>query len=224
MAQNDASHTAVDWAAWHAEYDSDTPLRRRLEIVQRFIRTTLTNEQKSPIRVISLCAGEARDLLGALDLVSRRDICGRLVELDPALAAVARRGAVARGLNDLEVITGDAGRARAYVGATPAELVLACGVFGNISDEDIQRTVRALPQLCAPGATVIWTRHREPPDITPLIRSSLADAGFEEIAFEPVPDGPGSVGVARYAGEPQPLVEGQLFTFIKSGPSGQRPG
>jgi hypothetical protein len=27
----------------------------------------------------------------------------------------------------------------------------------SISDEDIAGTVRALPQLCAPGATVIWT-------------------------------------------------------------------
>ncbi len=215
-----ASITATDWAAWHADYDRDTPLRRRLEIVQRFIKTALTDEERSPVHVISMCAGEARDLLGVLESITRRDLVGLLVELDPGLAANARRRSAALGLKNLEVVTGDAGQARAYAGATPAELVLACGVFGNISDKDIQRTVRALPQLCAPGATVIWTRHREPPDITPAIRSWLAEEGFEEIAFEPVPDGPGSVGVARYAGEPQPLVDGELFTFVKSGPSG----
>ena len=209
----------MDWAAWHADYDSDTPLRRRLEMVQRHIRTFLTGADTSPVRVVSMCAGEARDLLGALEGVPRRDIVGRLVELDPQLAATARVRAADLGLDGIEVVVGDAGRAWAYSGATPADLVLACGVFGNISDADIERTVRALPQLCAPGATVIWTRHRQPPDVTPSIRSWLAEEGFEEIAFEPVPDGPGSVGVARYAGEPRPLVDGELFTFTRTDPA-----
>jgi len=206
----------MDWAAWHADYDSDTPLRRRLEVVQRWIRATLIREERSPVRVISMCAGEARDLLGALDVVARRDIVGRLVELDPALAAVARARVAALGLKDLEVVAGDAGHARAYAGATPADLVLACGVFGNVSDEDIEQTVRALPQLCAPGATVIWTRHRRPPDLTPSIRRWLTEAGFEEVTFEPVPDSLGSVGVTRFGGETHPLADHQLFTFTRT--------
>jgi hypothetical protein len=207
----------MDWAAWHADYDNDTPLRRRLEIVQRHIGNVLDAQMEtSPLQVVSMCAGEARDLLGAVARGDRRDLRGRLVELDQALAAIARSGAAALGLDGIEVVVGDAGHTRAYAGAVPADLVLACGVFGNITDEDIERTVRALPSMCRPGATVIWTRHRNPPDVTSAIRSWLVESGFVEVAFDPVPDSPASVGVARYAGQAQPFSEHDLFTFTRT--------
>ena len=65
----------------------------------------------------------------------------------------------------------------------PADVVLACGIFGNVSTEDIHRFVAFAPALCAPGATVIWTRHRRPPDRTDDIRHWFAAAGFDELAF-----------------------------------------
>jgi hypothetical protein len=209
-------HKPTDWAAWHADYDQDTPLRRRLEIVQRYIAAVVSESKRSPIKVISMCAGEARDLLGALEMVVRRDVRGRLVELNPVLAATARRRCEAMGLSDIEVVSGDAGNTSAYVGAEPADLVLACGVFGNISDGDVERTVRALPSLCARRGTVIWTRHRRTPDLTPAIRRWFTEAGFEETAFEPVPDSPGSVGVAKHVGNPVALRDQQLFRFTAS--------
>jgi hypothetical protein len=71
------------------------------------------------------------------------------------------------------------------------------------------------PALCAPGATVIWTRHRRPPDVTPRIRAWFTDAGFREVAFETLDTAtPLAVGVGRLlragcAG----LPAGPLFTF-----------
>ena len=63
------------------------------------------------------------------------------------------------------------------------DVVLVCGVFGNVCDDDIRGTVRAPPTLCVPGATVIWTRHRHPPDLTVDIRRWFGEAGYEEIGF-----------------------------------------
>ena len=211
-----AGAESLDWRAWHTDYDSDTPLRRRLEIVQRQICTFLDEFDGSPLRVISMCAGEARDLLGAVASVDRRDLTGRLVELDPDLAAIARRGCEALGLDGIEVVVGDAGDASSYAGAVPADLVLACGVFGNIEDGDVERTVRALPSMCAAGGTAIWTRHRSEPDLTPAIRRWFTESEFTEVAFDPVPDGPGTVGVARYTGATQPLLDQELFTFTRT--------
>jgi hypothetical protein len=208
--------SALDWRVWHEDYEADTPLARRLAIVQRHIGTFLASFEATPVRVVSMCAGEGRDLLGALADSDRRDVQGRLVELDPVLAETARHRARELGLDHLEVATGDAGESGAYAGAVPADLVLACGVLGNISDEDVENTVRALPELCASGATVIWTRHRKPPDLTTSVRRWLAEAGFEEVAFEGVADGPASVGVARFAGRPLPLVDRHLFTFNRT--------
>ncbi len=206
-----------DWYEWHAPYaDPSSALSDRLRLVQRRIVGALDAAPPGRIRVVSACAGQGHDLVGALDGHPRRgDVSARLVELDPRNVAVARELAAAAGLDDVEVVEGDAAVTDAYAGAVPADLVLMCGVFGNVSDADLQRCVRLLPQLCAPGATVVWTRHRENPDITPTLRDWFADAGFTEIGYDHGPDGTRyGVGAHRFAGQPAPLRPGlRLFTF-----------
>ena len=77
-------------------------------------------------------------------------------------------------------------------------MLLLCGIFGNVSDRDIERTVQAAPALCREGATVVWTRHRRPPDLTPRIRAWFTRAGFEEVAFDALEtDSMIGVGVGR---------------------------
>jgi hypothetical protein len=128
----------------------------------------------------------------------------------------ARARAAGSGLSRVEVVCGDAGTTDAYVGAVPADLLLVCGIFGNVCDADVEGTVRALPQLCAPGATVVWTRHRRPPDLTPSIREWLRETAFEELAFESPGPGGWSVGAHRFAGQTRPLRPGErLFAFIR---------
>src|SRR5207237_8121026 len=92
----------------------------------------------------------------------RAEVDGRLVELDPALASTARSRAPA----GIEVLCADAGTTSSYRGAVPADLVLVCGVFGNVADADMMRTIDLIPTLCAPHATVVWTRHGRPPGPT----------------------------------------------------------
>lgn len=98
----------------------------------------------------------------------------------------------------------------------PADLVLLCGIFGNVSDDDVVRTIALAPRLCRSGALVVWTRHRKAPDLTPRIRSWFGQHGFEEGAFTAPEDGVWSVGLHRFAGEPRSLRCGQrLFTFVR---------
>ena len=205
--------TTRDWIEWHAGYDDDTPLRHRLLAVQRRIREAIDDQPAGAIRVVSLCAGEGRDLLDVLaDHRRTPDVRGRLVELHPELAGRAAERAPA----GVDVRIGDAGSTDAYVGAVPADLVLVCGVFGNISDEDIVGTVRAMPSFCSPAATVIWTRHRRPPDLTVDIRRWFAESGFELVGFDAPDEFEWSVGVQRFVGTPVPLATGQrLFTFVE---------
>jgi hypothetical protein len=111
------------------------------------------------------------------------------VERNPVLVHAARETAMTAGLARVEVVAGDAAVTDAYEGAVPADLVLACGVFGNISDHDVRRTVETMPSLCTDRGIVIWTRHRRDPDLTPTIRAWFADAGFSESTFvSPGPD------------------------------------
>ncbi|NJC68545.1 class I SAM-dependent methyltransferase [Planosporangium thailandense] len=206
-----------DWYAWHAPYDEPgSPRHRRLRIVQGHIRAWLGERAGRSPRVVSACAGQGRDLIevlaGAPDGAAVR---ARLIELDRRNVDVARRTARDAGLAGVEVVCADAGLTDAYVGAVPADLVLMCGVFGNISDGDVRRTVGHLPQLCAPDATVIWTRTRRSPDLTPAIRSWLRLARFVERSFDAPADALFSVGVHRFAGAPQPVAPGRrMFEFV----------
>ncbi|HYN93919.1 MAG TPA: class I SAM-dependent methyltransferase family protein [Pilimelia sp.] len=205
-----------DWADWHDAYDDPgSCLARRLAAVREHVATALAAAPPGPVRVVSMCAGQGRDLLGVLPGHPRRaDVTARLVELDPANVAAARAAATAAGLTGVAVVEGDAALTDAYAGAVPADLVLVCGVFGNVSDADVHRIIDALPAFAAPGATVVWTRHREEPDLVPAINDWFAAAGFE-LAWLSARDAGYGVGVHRFAGEHLPLPPGAvLFTFV----------
>ncbi len=206
----------TDWVAWHAGYgDPASRLARRLPVVQRHIRRFLDERRDGDVRVVSLCSGSGSDLLPVLASHPAR-VRARLVELDPTLAQHARDTARALGLDGVEVVTGDASTTDAVRGWAPADLVLACGIFGNISDADVERTVRALPQLCSPRGAVVWTRHRRAPDLTPAIRAWFADEGFVERAFDSGGAGSYGVGSHELARAPAPLQPGlRLFTFVR---------
>src|ERR1700733_14602858 len=118
-----------EWVAWHDGYAPGSPLTRRLAVVQRMILEALDACPPGPITIMSMCAGDGRDVLGVLSGHLRRDdVRGRLG------------------------------------GFVPADIVLVCGIFGNISEDDIHNTVARLPALCGPNATVIWTRGTFVPD------------------------------------------------------------
>jgi hypothetical protein len=181
--------------------------------VQEQIRAALDAAPAGPIPVVSMCAGEGRDLLGVLaDHPRAADVDARLVELDPTLAERARQTAATLPAT-IEVATADAACTDAYAGAVPAQLALFCGVFGNISDADIAATVAAAPQFVRPGGVVVWTRHREDPDLVPQLVDWFGAAGFEPLFLSPKDAGFG-VGAHRYIGPGRPLVTGRrLFTF-----------
>jgi len=211
--------TPRDWLAWHREYDDpESRLSRRLRVVQGHLRRAI-DERAGEIRIVSMCAGQGRDVIGVLAEHPRgSDARAVLIELDDRNAAIAEAAIREHGMTNVVVRRADAGISDSYEGAAPAEIVLACGVFGNITDEDIANTVARLPMLCAAGATVLWTRGgRAEHDITPRIRRWFAESGFEELAFEASADEDHfRVGANRLVAEPRGLERGvRFFTFFR---------
>src|SRR5262245_4502810 len=185
--------------------DPSSITSQRLAVVRDWIRFSVEAIPPGPVRTVSICAGDGRDLVGALaDHPRRTDVRGLLVEIDPALAERGR----ATLWPGLDYLVGDAAQTDNYVGAVPADLLLACGIFGNISDDDIAATVRAMPAFLAPGGYVIWTRHRGEPDLVPTIEDWFADAGFARV-FVSAPELHYGVGVHHLVTEPQPLPQGE---------------
>ena len=204
-----------DWLDWHADYqDVASPLARRLRVVQQCLGDVLHQQPPGPVTLVSICAGQGLDVVGALaDHARRADVHGRLVELDERLVAESRASIEAARLQGLEVLQADASLTDSYVDAVPANIVLACGLFGNISQEDIGRTIELLPELCSANAEVIWTRHRAPPDLVPVVRERFRAAGFVEEIIVNSP--PYAIGVHRLAASPRALQPGQrMFHFF----------
>jgi hypothetical protein len=198
-------------------------LSLRLRAVQSMVRAALDEipaDHPEPIRMVSLCAGQGRDVIDVVATHPRGpSVSALLVELDPALAASARARAAELGVADrIRVVEGDASQASLCVDAVPAHVVLLCGIFGNISAADITRTIQAMPGFCVAGGHVVWTRHRRPPDRTPSIRVDFAAAGFTELAFE-APDGAIlGVGHHRLDGATAAFDPSQkLFQFVGDG-------
>ena len=204
---------------WHEAYsDRDSALARRLSVAQRYIGEALATRAPGAIRVVSMCAGDGRDILGVLSSHPRAcDVTARLVELNPELA----RRSQAAAPSGVDVLCGDAGLSDSYLGAVPADLVLACGIFGNVSRRDIRNTINSWRMLCRQGAVVIWTRGGSSPDLRNAVRAWVSEAGFEEVAFEGPPETYG-VGMARMVREPLPLALGiRFFEFV---PEKAQPG
>jgi hypothetical protein len=208
-----------DYEAWHLKYeDAGSGLSWRLRAVQRHIGAAL-DELSGPVRVISACAGDGRDLFGVLS--QRHDatrVRATLLEIHPAIADRARESVATAGLQDqVDVRTSDAGASDAYLGLVPADLVLLVGIFGNISATDLRRTVAASAQLCAPGARLIWSRGRDAElgDRNDEVRAWFDAAGFVELAYSTLDhDGYPAVGVVRYEGPVSTLLPGQRwFSF-----------
>ncbi len=184
-----------DWVAWHAAYDDPaSSLAARLRCVQEHLASAIDHAPAGPVRILSLCAGQGHDVLGVLPEHPRRgDVHAVLIETDPHNVRQARRRAADAGLSQVEVRQVDASRVANYADVLPADVLLLCGIFGNVSPADIKRTVGAAPALCAVGGTVIWTRHRRPPDLTGELRGWLRAACFDEVAFD-------ALDTATYAG------------------------
>lgn len=202
----------TDWIQWHERYeDPNSTLSRRLEVVRKRIAGALDRAPAGPIRAVSMCAGDGRDILGVLQTHPRAgDVSGRLVELDEHLVERARASAPPA----MEVFCGDAGHSDSYAGVVPINLLLCCGVFGNIMEADIRNTIHAWPMLCAPQATVIWTRGSFEPDLRPQIRQWIKDAGFKELSFDGANEKYG-VGVAKMVRVSEPYRRGvHFFSFV----------
>lgn len=204
-----------DWRAWHRAYDDPTSsLSRRLDDVVAAIRAALDAAPPGPLRLISLCCGDARDVTRALtDHPRAGDMTGCLVELDPHLAASAATNLHSIG-SSLVVRCGDASNPSLFSDMMPADLLLLVGIFGNVTDIDVERLITSVPLICAEGATVIWTRHRREPDLTPEIARWFAAAGCSSIGFVSPGSGSYAIGTERCArSNPLERLSDSLFTF-----------
>ena len=167
--------------------------------------------------MLSLCAGDGRDLIPELAARRQQGVEAVLVEWNAGLAERARTGARAAGLGGVEVRAADAALAESFADVLPVDLLLLCGIFGNVAEPDIRRTIAAVPAMLRRGGLVVWTRgHCGGTDLRPSVRRWVKEAGLREVAYDGEPERYG-VGVARgEASTPsERRVPDRLFTFVR---------
>jgi hypothetical protein len=172
------------------------------------------------VRIISICAGDGRDVIPTLrDHPRGRSCAAFLLETHPALVAAGTRAIAEAGLMEqIQFLHVDATYSTAYLPLVPAAIVLVCGVFGNMLPEQIPSFVQQLPALCQQDGTVIWTRHSQQPATDPAIQqlqSAFVAAGFRAQYEEATM--PGGFLVASYQSTraPHSLPSNhKLFNFV----------
>jgi hypothetical protein len=156
---SDADRTIADRDArlveWHEQYDSPgSALARRLDVVQHELRRALTEGPTDPDgtrRLISMCAGAGGTCCRCWPIIpAGAAVRALLVELDPTLSDRARETAADLGLTTVSVRTADAGTSIPYRASFPAHVLLACGVFGNVTVDDAERDHRRHARVCWP--------------------------------------------------------------------------
>jgi hypothetical protein len=209
-----------DWLTWHEAYDDPSrSLARRLEVVRRRLGAVLDAAAGERRQVLSLCAGDGRDVIPVLAAREAPwSIPALLIERNQALACRATEAGVSSGLGAVEVRCADAGDPDSFADVLPVDVLLLCGIFGNIEHERVKDVIDIVPHLLAKNGFVIWTRGGSEPDRRPEIRSWFRTAGLDEVSFDAAPEMFG-VGVNQLvSGLPATRRElpGRLFGFVPS--------
>lgn len=207
-----------DWLAWHDAYDDpSSSLARRLDVVRRRLGEVLDVASAQPRQLLSLCAGDGRDVIPVLARAALSCASALLIERDEELARRAMQAAVASGLDTVEVRCADAGDPASFDDVLPVDVLLLCGIFGNIRHERVKDVIDVVPHLLAERGYVIWTRGASDPDRRPEVRSWFRAAGLAEVSFDGAPEAFG-VGVNQLVSrrrDSQRELPNRLFSFVQ---------
>jgi len=148
------------WNNWPRRAYDRGSYQHRLEAVEQHLHTALDRAPAGRIRVVSICAGDGRDVINVVDSHSRRgDVTAWLVEADCKSVEAGIARARAAGLdNHVRLIQADATMFATYQDIPRADVLLFCGVWGHVAAEERDSVVAACRALCCQGGSLIWTR------------------------------------------------------------------
>jgi putative methyltransferase len=207
----------VTWNEWPQWAYRHPAYQQRLTAVQEHLAAALAAAPLGRIRLLSICSGDGRDVLGVLQLHPRRDdVTAWLVEKSAESAATGARQAQQLGLDHaVRFLSADATVFDTYQGIAPADIILLCGVWGHVPVTERQLLVDALMRLCAGGGVVIWTRAiAKGMRRLEQIRSHFWSPTWQELSQTITPDCHWAVVTHRYGGASLDVpARGQLFHF-----------
>lgn len=205
------------WSGWpEAAYQQET-YRQRLRAVQEHFAQSLHQAPAGPVRIISICAGDGRDIIEVLRWHERRgDASAWLVELNRQSVAVGICNVRKARLDDaVHFRNRDATLFATYEDIGPADVLLLCGVWGHVAANERASLVSSVTSLCNTGAAIIWTRgvmH----DMARVrnIQTHFSPDRWASVRISLTPDRKWAVATYRYVcSTSDPPQSGTLFNF-----------
>jgi hypothetical protein len=208
------------WSGWPDKAYQREGYQQRLQAVQEHLAECLDDAPAGPVRILSMCAGDGRDVIGAVRAHRRRkDVAAWLVELNSQSVELGKGYSVNAGLErSLKFINADATVYETYKSIGAADIVLVCGVWGHVPANEKTLLVKAVSTLCKPGGAVIWTRGTSK-GIARVreIEALFAGSWWNKGRVTYTPDATWAIATYRYRGPAHELPgDGQIFHFQKN--------
>jgi len=169
-------------------------------------------------QLLSLCAGPGRDVVPVVTpRAASSSISALLIERDEELSRRATEAAASFGLSTVEIRCADAGDPASFSDVLPVDVLLLCGILGNIEHGRVKDVIDVVPHLLAKDGYVIWTRGASEPDRRPEVRSWFCAAGLAELSFDGPPETFG-VGVNQLVAgvwDTRRQLPSRLFSFAQ---------
>jgi hypothetical protein len=205
------------WSRWPSQAYDKPRYQHRLAGVVRHVSLAVAACPTRAIQVTSLCAGDGRDVIGALATHPRcSDVRATLVELNPTSVANGRTRIAATGLGHIvKFIEGDATSYETYRNIPRADVLLVCGVWGHVPEHQRSEMMRAICGLTQIGGTVIWTRGvGKGMERLDEIKALFTPPDWKQIRLDITPDREFVVASYRLVGPTVTLpAEGRIFDF-----------
>jgi len=213
------SHRNV-WHGWAGRAYHKGRYQLRLSVVQAHLTECLEVAPAGPLRIVSVCAGDGRDVIGVLRSHPRRtEVTAWLVELDRVSVTAGIQLTTSEGLGkSVNFLHKDATAFETYLQIAPSDILLVCGVWGHVPVDERSQLVYALSCFCRPGGTVIWTcGAKKGGNRVQAIQSLFTGSSWECVRLSSTPDQRWAVATHRYCGPPNALPRsGPIFNFQRN--------
>ena len=204
----------MDWNDWHNHYDDlDSELSKRLGKVKEHIKNILL-ETENPT-VLNICSGQGKDILESM-LELDKDAEVFLIDTNIDALNSGINFAKKNNIGTITFINEDASHTSTYkkYDIPKSNIVLACGLFGHLNEDDSYTLVDFLKTQIKINGTVIWTKNIENDSISNL-RKYFINNNFKEINYFGPEGSPWAVVCNQYVGEEFDLnKEYKIFNFI----------
>ena len=147
------------WTEWHNDFynNSESDIYKRNEIVKDFI-TEYLKENDRDLNIISVCSGQARDILPTL-VGNKNKNNVYLIDTEQECLDYARKYAEDNNIQNVHYLNENATILTTYENIPKADLLIFCGALTTVHNDVIGHIANSFKYILKDGGEVIWSRH-----------------------------------------------------------------